>query len=182
MKKLLALILAMIMAFSMVACGGSESNEGGEVSGEGTVDSQPVGKVENNYDITKLSTFGLPEPSFTYTLNSYREMNKRDENDEVISTHPLYYFSYSADRDTTYAYMAEVQNTAGWETGDLPYGQGKNFRYQVKNENYFVTIAWGEDSPHCYIHITDYTKNCVYDESLNIYPIVGLEQYNEYYY
>ncbi len=182
MKKLLALILAAVMAFSMVACGGSETSEGGEVSGEGTADTQPVGKVENSYDITKLSTFGLPEPTFSYTLDSYREMNIWSENDEIIATHPKYYFTYSADLETAHAYMAEMRNTAGWEAGELPYGIGPNFSYSVKNENYRVDIAWGEDSINCYVYIVDYTKDCVYDENLNIYPIVGLEQYNKYYY
>ena len=92
MKKLLTLILAMVMAFSMVACGGGETGEGSEANGGGTTDTQPVGKVESNYDITKLSTFGLPEPSYTYTLDSYRELNIWS-GDEIVSTHPRYYFT-----------------------------------------------------------------------------------------
>lgn len=181
MKKLLAFILAAVMAFSMVACGGGEANEGGEASGEGTADTQPVGKVESNYDITKLSTFGLPEPSYTYTLDSYRELNIWS-GDEIVSTHPRYYFTYSSDLDTAYAYMAEMKNTSGWDCDELPYGKGPNFSYAIRNEKYKVDISWGEDSINCYIYIEDRTKNCVYDENLNIYPIVGLEQYNEYYY
>lgn len=178
MKKLLAFILAAVMAFSMVACGGGETNEGGEVSGEGTTDSQPVGKVESNYDITKLSTFGLPEPSFDYSYEYYEEVNKREQNGDIISTNPKYIFSYNADNTTAYAYMEEVLNV-GWG-GELPRLDETNFRYNPENENYQINISWGSDDNNCYIYVRDFTKNCVYDEDAGIYVIEELGEYGTY--
>ena len=94
MKKILILILVTVMAFSMVACG-SEANESSKISGEGTVDSQPVDEtnegdetssenivdnqpvdgVAQSFDFKTLSSYSMPEPSFGYSYKFYEEID-----------------------------------------------------------------------------------------------------------
>ena len=181
MKKLLAFILVAIMAFSMVACGGGEANEGGEASGEGTTDSQPVGEVESKFDFKKLTSYGLPEPEFAYSYQFYSEtMQGMGEDGEPI-LRPKYTFKIDTDRTGAHEYMGRVKN-AGW-AGDIPYlaqEKGGAFWFVSENENYKINITWNDDTESGDITVIDMTNFCVWDGAQSIYIIEGTADFNNY--
>ena len=177
MKKLLAFILAAVMAFSMVACGGGEANEGGEASGEGTADTQPVGAVENSYNPAKLSTFGLPEPSFDYSYEYYDVRSK-----EGVE-HPEFNYIFEASREDTLAYMKEVSAVwGGWTHDSVPtMAPGDSFWFSTDYENYHISINWFVDAEDvCFMYVRDYSKNMIWDQEKAIDYIEGLGEYGTY--
>ena len=180
MKKLLALILATVMAFSMVACG-DETNEGGEVSGEGTVDSQPVGEVEQDFDFKSLSSYGMPEPGFGYSYKFYEETMQGMRDDGEPNLLPKYTFEINTDRVGAHEYMGQVKD-AGWG-GDVPtlYDEpGAAFWYVAENETYKINITWSDDTNTGDITIIDKAKSCVWDNNQSIYIIDGEDAFDAY--
>ena len=177
MKKLLALILAMIMAFSMVACGGGETSEVGEVSDEGTADTQPVGTVENSYNPAKLSTFGLPEPSFNYEYLCYEVCSK-----EGVE-HPEFIYVFESTAEDALAYMKAVSAVwGGWTHDEVPTMQaGDSFWFSTDYENYHINISWFVDEEDvCFMYVRDYIKNTIWDQQKHIDYIEGLGEYGTY--
>ena len=181
MKKLLAFILAAVMAFSMVACGGGQTNEGGETNGEGTADSQPVGEIEQGFDFKVLASYGMPEPSFGYSYKFYEETMQGMRADGEPNLLPKFTFEINADRKTAHEYMGQVQ-AAGW-AGDLPTlteDAGGAFWYVTENENYKINITWEDTTDTGEITIIDKTKNCVWDDGQSIYVIDSEEKFDAY--
>ena len=181
MKKLLAFILAAVMAFSMVACGGEQTNEGGETNGEGTADSQPVGEIEQGFDFKVLASYGMPEPSFGYSYKFYEETMQGMRADGEPNLLPKFTFEINTDRNGTHEYMGQVQ-AAGW-AGDLPTlteDAGGAFWYVTENENYKINITWEDTTDTGEITIIDKTKNCVWDDGQSIYVIDSEEKFDAY--
>lgn len=181
MKKLLAFILAAVMAFSMVACGGGQTNEGGETNGEGTADSQPVGEIEQGFDFKVLASYGMPEPSFGYSYKFYEETMQGMRADGEPNLLPKFTFEINTDRNGTHEYMGQVQ-AAGW-AGDLPTlteDAGGAFWYVTENENYKINITWEDTTDTGEITIIDKTKNCVWDDGQSIYVIDSEEKFDAY--
>ena len=181
MKKLLAFILAAVMAFSMVACGGGQTNEGGETNGEGTADSQPVGEIEQGFDFKVLASYGMPEPSFGYSYKFYEETMQGMRADGEPNLLPKFTFEINTDRNGAHEYMGQVQ-AAGW-AGDLPTlteDAGGAFWYVTENENYKINITWEDTTDTGEITIIDKTKNCVWDDGQSIYVIDSEEKFDAY--
>lgn len=181
MKKLFAFILVAVMAFSMVACGGGETNEGGEISGEDVAGNQTVGKVEQGFDFKALGSYGLPEPSFSYSYKYYEETMQGMRADGEPNLLPKFTFEINTDRTSAHEYMGEVK-TAGW-AGDLPAlteNAGGAFWYVSENETYKINITWEDTTDTGEITVIDKTKSCVWDDKQSIYVIDGVENFDEY--
>ncbi|MBR6609627.1 MAG: hypothetical protein IKK99_05360 [Oscillospiraceae bacterium] len=180
MKKLFAFILVAVMTFSMVACGG-ETNEGGEISGEDVAGNQSVGKVEQVFDFKALGSYGLPEPSFSYSYKYYEETMQGMRADGEPNLLPKFTFEINTDRTSAHEYMGEVK-AAGW-AGDLPAlteNAGGAFWYVSENENYKINITWEDTTDIGEITVIDKTKSCVWDDKQSIYVIDGVENFDEY--
>ena len=180
MKKLFAFILVAVRAFSMVACGG-ETNEGGEISGEDVAGNQFVGKVEQVFDFKALGSYGLPEPSFSYSYKYYEETMQGMRADGEPNLLPKFTFEINTDRTSAHEYMGEVK-AAGW-AGDLPAlteNAGGAFWYVSENENYKINITWEDTTDTGEITVIDKTKSCVWDDKQSIYVIDGVENFDEY--
>ena len=191
MKKILILILVTVMVFFMVACGSEanesgktssdgtvnsqplgESNEDGKTSSEGIVDGQPVDGVEQSFDFKALSSYGMPEPSFGYSYKFYEEtmLGMRDDGEPNLL--PKFTFEMNTDRVGAHEFMGQVKDS-GWG-GDIPYltqeAEGA-FWYVAENENYKINITWDDDTNTGEITITDKTKRCVWDNTKSFYII-----------
>ena len=181
MKKLLALILAVVMAFSMAGCGGGETNKGGEVSGEGTADTQPVGKVEQGFDFKSLGSYGLPEPSFGYSYKFHEEVMQGMGDDGEPILKPQFTFEINTDRVGAHEYMGQVL-ASGW-AGEVPYlteDAGGAFWYTSEDETYKINITWDDTTDSGVITIIDKTKLCVASDELDFLVIEGVDKYEDY--
>ncbi len=173
MKKILTLFLTGIMVISMVACSGETQNND-DVSGVGTTDSQPVDEVvENSYNPAKLSNFGLPEPSFTYSLSHYHEVTiGGDENGNAI-LRPRFFYDFDCDLETIYNYMKELKNAGldAYLPEELPELSDDDWlNYETKNDNIRFFISWHTKGTHR-MYLTDKTRTCSWDDNENIYTI-----------
>ena len=200
MKKILILILVTVMAFSMVACG-SEANESSKISGEGTVDSQPVDEtnegdetssenivdnqpvdgVAQSFDFKTLSSYSMPEPSFGYSYKFYEETMQGMGADGEPILLPKFTFEIDTDRVGAHEYMGQVKD-AGWG-GDIPYltqEAGGAFWYVAENENYKINLTWDDDTNIGEITIINKTKSCIWDNTKSFYIIDDVNEYDSY--
>lgn len=139
--------------------------------------------VEVDYGFEKLSTFGLPEPSFPYSLRCYEENSIGfDYELEMSKLRVKFIFDYDCDLETAYNYMKECR-AAGWEDY-IPESiptliGGDSFWFTPEKDGYKVNITWDNEGDH-YIWVTDSSLECHWDSDLRAYVIEGIGEYKDY--
>ena len=140
---------------------------------------EPVEEVvENSFDPSKWSTFGLPEPSFSYTYRYYEEgFVYRDENGEPVFG-PKFIYEYDCDLETAYNYMKEMRDAGfgGWVADTVPtLIMGDSTWYTTETDTVKINFNFDTEGEHNYMWITDCTKLCVWNDDLYKFIIEGLE-------
>lgn len=194
MKKLLVLILTGVMMLSMVSCGERGNEDGGTTSGTeasdtagassdtdsvgsdettsntGSVDNGPVGDVGGGYNPAKLSTFGLPEPSFPYEYLCYETCMRAG------AEHPEFIYVFDSSAEDALEYMKQVSAVwGGWTHEKVPLMQmGDSFWFSTDFENYHIHITWDTEGNH-FMFVRDFSKNMYWDKETSRNYIEGLE-------
>lgn len=96
MKRIAALILALIMALSLMACGSDEKEEGSVK--EIPLDKQVVLVDNENITIKAIAKYEDPMPNFTFMEVGYRVL---------IENHTDYYVSISYDNLSVDGFMVD---------------------------------------------------------------------------
>lgn len=139
--------------------------------------------VESAFDPSKWSTFGLPEPSFTYTYQYYEEgFVSRDENGEPVFG-PKFIYKYDCDLETAHSYMKEMRDAGfgGWVSETVPtLIMGDSTWYTTETDTVKINFNFDTEGEHNYMWITDCTKLCAWDDDLFKFIIVGLGEYGTY--
>ncbi len=196
MKRNMALILCLIMAMSLVACGGNTTTDGpadtstqaegittseeseapNETSGE--TESAETEPTKPSFDPSRLSIWGMAEPSFGYEYSGYDCKAKGFSDDGEPCLYPKFIYNAISDDVATIEYMEQLVN-AGWG-GDLPRSGGESsFWYVGTQGDIEVEIYWSTNNA-VDIYVTDYSRSCSYDKDLGIYVIDDCGEYGTY--
>jgi len=177
MKRIFAFFLSAVMVFSMVACGGNDTDSGN------APDSQPVGGItENSYNPAQLNTFGMPEPSFEYSYSHYHETTIGGDDNGNAILRPRFYYDFDCNLEDVYSYMITLKNSGfdAYLPEELPQLSDDDWlNYDYKDDELHFFISWHTNGQHRFT-VVDKTKRCSYNEDTSFYTIDGIDNYESY--
>ena len=142
MKKLLAILLAVMMLFSLAACGNNETPSGDEGGGTSQTDNQGgEGNNTENYDLTTvagyLASYGYAESDFSETKNFTRieSTSTKSSTGEIVSVGVYVSEGLSDDEKTA------------WVDSFITLVKGKSDDGKVYKYDYFDGIQTEEIDP-----------------------------------
>lgn len=155
MKKIISLVLALAMALSLVACGGSSNSS----SGTGDSSAGATNNTEASGDVTYLNIW---QPSDKESIENWWV----EKLDEWNSEHPDIQVSRDAiDRSDSYAYDNKVATAV--TSNDLPdilFVDGPQVAYYAANGVTVPLTSYFEDEIDDFVDST--VAECTYDDEL----------------